>query len=104
MDATAGINAYIVKCRCPSLTRPGHAPGPGVVRILDDGRNAYFAEIRDARLGPAWACWGCGRYFRVALVVGKLGRQACGSKCMGSTGPACECKCRGANHGASHAA
>lgn len=28
-------------------------------------------------------------------------RHECNAKCLASTGPACECKCRGANHGGS---
>ena len=28
-------------------------------------------------------------------------RHECNAKCLASTGPACECKCKGANHGAS---
>lgn len=27
-------------------------------------------------------------------------RHECNAKCLASTGPACECKCKGANHGA----
>lgn len=26
-------------------------------------------------------------------------RHVCGARCTGATGPACDCKCRGANHG-----
>ena len=29
-------------------------------------------------------------------------RHECNAKCLASTGPACECKCKGANHGAGH--
>jgi hypothetical protein len=28
-------------------------------------------------------------------------RHECNAKCLASTGPACECKCKGANHGSS---
>ncbi len=27
-------------------------------------------------------------------------RHNCGARCTGATGPACDCRCRGANHGA----
>ena len=84
------VQTYIVSCRC------------GTVRIADDGRNDYFSEIRDNRLGPAWACWVCVRYFRTVLIRGRIGRQECGAKCMASKGPSCECKCGGKNHGASY--
>lgn len=29
-------------------------------------------------------------------------RHECNAKCLASTGPACECKCKGANHGSRH--
>lgn len=29
-------------------------------------------------------------------------RHECSAKCLNSTGPACECKCKGANHGSGH--
>lgn len=29
-------------------------------------------------------------------------RHECNAKCLASTGPACECKCKGANHGGGH--
>jgi hypothetical protein len=29
-------------------------------------------------------------------------RHECNAKCLNSTGPACECKCKGANHGGGH--
>lgn len=29
-------------------------------------------------------------------------RHECNAKCLASTGPACECKCKGANHGSGH--
>ncbi len=29
-------------------------------------------------------------------------RHTCGSKCTNATGPSCDCRCRGANHGSGH--
>lgn len=29
-------------------------------------------------------------------------RHNCGAKCTNATGPACDCRCRGANHGSGH--
>jgi len=28
--------------------------------------------------------------------------KVCNARCMGATGPACECSCAGSNHGGSH--
>jgi hypothetical protein len=42
---------------------------------------------------------GCNRAMRAVAVKGKLGTQECGDRCTSATGPACECKCKGENHG-----
>lgn len=31
-------------------------------------------------------------------------RHTCGARCTNATGPSCDCRCRGANHGSGHAA
>jgi len=41
----------------------------------------------------------CGRYFRGQRIEGKVSEKECGEKCQSATGPACECKCGGENHG-----
>jgi hypothetical protein len=42
----------------------------------------------------------CGMYLRGDRIVGKHSdKRECGAKCTGATGPACECKCSGENHG-----
>jgi len=35
-------------------------------------------------------------------VAGTHSEKACGSKCMGATGPNCDCSCGGRNHGGAH--
>lgn len=46
---------------------------------------------------------GCGRWVFTRPVVdgGKPDskRHSCGARCTNATGPACDCRCRGANHG-----
>lgn len=48
----------------------------------------------------------CGRWAFVRPVVdgGKPDskRHRCGARCTNATGPNCDCKCRGANHGSNH--
>ncbi len=37
------------------------------------------------------------------LVIGKFNAEKkCDGRCQGATGPLCECRCAGANHGAAH--
>jgi hypothetical protein len=48
-------------------------------------------------------CRGCGARLKLKKVVGKIGRDhECNDKCLSAKGPSCECRCRGANHGAGH--
>ncbi len=42
----------------------------------------------------------CGTILAVIEIVGKYSETECSDKCMSATGPACECKCEGQNHGA----
>lgn len=35
-------------------------------------------------------------------VVGTHSEKVCGSKCLGATGPNCDCSCGGRNHGGAH--
>jgi uncharacterized OB-fold protein len=52
----------------------------------------------------AVVCRNCGSTNTTARkIVAKHSNQECNEKCMGATGPACECMCDGANHGGSHA-
>lgn len=58
------------------------------------------ARSKDARI----VCSNCaGTNTSSKTIVGKYSEQECNEKCQGATGPACECKCEGKNHGGSHA-
>lgn len=47
----------------------------------------------------------CGAYLRGVIITGKHSdRIECGARCTSATGPACECRCSGANHGIGGAA
>lgn len=46
----------------------------------------------------------CGSGQQGYLITGKYSdAKDCDARCMGSKGPACECKCKGMNHGGSFA-
>lgn len=48
-------------------------------------------------------CRACGERVKLKKVIGKVGRDhECNDKCLSAKGPSCECRCRGANHGAGH--
>lgn len=45
---------------------------------------------------------GCGAWVTVRKVHEKIGAKSahkCGAKCTNAVGPACDCTCKGANHG-----
>ncbi len=46
-------------------------------------------------------CTGCVRFVLVKLVTEgtKESKHTCGARCVNATGPMCDCKCKGANHG-----
>jgi hypothetical protein len=50
-------------------------------------------------------CAACGAYLSSRAITDYATgqedrRHECGPKCMAATGPNCECRCKGANHGA----
>jgi hypothetical protein len=46
---------------------------------------------------------GCTRWIVLKPVRGTFNPdKACNARCMGATGPSCECACGGANHGGNH--
>lgn len=92
---TETATRYIVKCKsCKrawtfSLLQRQHGGDPSAF---------CFAQVR--------AMGGCCANFKRSckFVSGKFSAvHTCGSKCLSSTGPACECSCGGKNHGAGHA-
>lgn len=53
----------------------------------------------DGSISVRCLCGGFGRFYPL---TGREGKQKCGARCRSSTGHVCECKCKGANHGAAH--
>lgn len=50
---------------------------------------------------PALRC-ACGSSMIAKLITGTVTDHECDDRCLAATGPACECSCGGANHGANH--
>lgn len=44
-------------------------------------------------------CETCDRQMRLFVIEARESTTECGDKCQSATGPACECKCKGENHG-----
>jgi hypothetical protein len=62
------------------------------------------ATERSDRPGSLWLTCPAGHSVEFRRLKGHVTDQACGAKCMGATGPSCDCSCGGHKHGASHAA
>jgi hypothetical protein len=46
------------------------------------------------------ACPGCGNAMNVERLASVFTEESCDPRCMGATGPSCQCACGGENHGA----
>lgn len=46
------------------------------------------------------ACPGCGNVMNVERLASVFTEESCDPRCMGATGPSCQCACGGENHGA----
>jgi hypothetical protein len=104
---------YIGKCRtkgCKTALR--------VNDTADSCRSAgsvfaWASEGRDAsQPGVAYCIGNYGAYARCgehglyplrSLKGRYVAEKGCDARCMGATGPSCDCSCGGANHGANHA-
>jgi hypothetical protein len=78
-------NRFIGRCL------PKHGGCGAVVRLLDDRSGEEFFVT----------CPECQslRRVKVSRVAGLDSSKECNARCTGATGPSCECKCRGENHG-----
>lgn len=53
--------------------------------------------------GAYMACKGCGTYVKLEPVRGRVvPEKVCDGRCMGATGPSCDCACGGKHHGSAH--
>ncbi len=86
-------------------------PGPngGTLTVLDaDGHDWPLYDIGGHKQAEAFRAAGLACPEHDTVVDFRSGRftynpdKACNARCMGATGPACDCSCRGSNHGGKH--
>lgn len=118
-DGVCGVSEvrYLGTCRrCRGAGRPFVRR---VDAVLADGKQWGFrvtvpGEPERRIHDPRWlsvqcaACVAAGVNASAAChylqrVEGRESKHECGAKCLNATGPSCECRCRGLNHGAGHA-
>lgn len=75
-----------------------------VVALTAHSGIALFPTILNSDEAAKVAC-PCGKFPLLRKVFGKfVAEKVCDGRCMGATGPNCDCSCGGHNHGAAHAA
>jgi len=83
------VTRYIFRCTGCNVTEARDITSNYVVI---DGKDTMIQDIRCAK---------CRRRFgKVDGVRGRFSAvHECGAKCMNAVGPACDCSCKGLNHG-----
>lgn len=105
-------NRWVGRCKACGADRKvdgvlatGWRKGHGCDQIVVAGTSAYLTACNGTDSSMLWVpcCSARAKLTRVydSHRAGKP-RHECNAKCLASTGPACECKCKGANHGAGH--
>lgn len=107
---------YNGKCRCGTKRSELHRidrmrtirrDWRGIEHVEITERDRTLGELRFHRVSKVLSVeCECGRRSaieRVRHVARSDGGHECGPRCMGATGPHCECKCGGLNHGRANA-
>lgn len=86
---------YIAKCKdCNTYTS---------ALIHNVNQANQTGDLHEIRGYKCLHCRRCGKSRIARWVKGKYSeKHKCGSRCMASTGPNCECSCGGKNHGANY--
>lgn len=100
--------AYLVKCKCGTIrceTWNEWVNAASNCSVVVGYRKAVDPWDREQtyNVNADFRCSGCGRYFQVTQIRGRVSEHVCGAKCLASKGPSCECSCGGKNHGRNYA-
>lgn len=93
------MSEQIVRMRC-GKTHPKLFKLPDGYRVDWQGLAPWVLSVAD---GTGLRCVqeDCNRQLRAFVVQGRYSDKIeCGPRCQSATGPSCECRCRGENHGA----
>lgn len=105
---------FIFKCACGwkaarnteravwgTWMRRGKPTGDVVVNLPEPDGTACWYMLAPSDSCPVRPCPKCAKKVRGTRVIGIRTAHECDPRCMGATGPRCECSCGGANHGGS---
>lgn len=103
---------WVGRCKCRQAHKVDGVLARGIRasraedQIVVSGALCYRTAGDGANQTALFVNCACGQRARLERVFDShkpnRPRHECDAKCMASTGPSCECKCKGANHGAAH--
>ncbi len=105
--ALAGRRRWIGRCkRCGKTSKLegtlhlGQATGHADYVVVDDGGLAWTTAAMGSDVSVVSGPCGDHRVSLHRVVEGtKRSKHECGARCTSATGPNCDCRCRGQNHG-----
>lgn len=112
LRAAGPAKRWVGRCKgCGSAVKlegtPMYDAGNGAAVLGSDGM-LYTTRVLNTHemVLVSHNCQRDGRWVFVRPVVDggrpESKRHSCGARCTNATGPNCDCKCRGSNHGAGH--
>lgn len=107
-NLTDGAAAYRWVGRCKGC-RAGHKLEGRIVQArrgahtdtLIDSSGVYYFATSESCVKVACSCGGWVPLQRVTEGANRS-KHECNAKCLAATGPSCDCKCKGLNHGSNH--
>lgn len=112
LDYRAGVaQRWIGRCKCRTAHKVDGVLARGVLKgaqdqIVVSGALCYRTAEHGTNPTVLFINCECGQRAKLERVFDShkpnRPRHECSAKCLNATGPACECKCKGSNHGASH--
>jgi hypothetical protein len=103
---------WIGRCRCGTPVKLDGVPlydEQGNAAVLGSDGHVYTTRVMNTHeIVLVWhRCTAAAGRWALARPVFDGGKQfskrhACGARCTNATGPACDCRCRGLNHGSGH--
>jgi hypothetical protein len=86
------------------ITTPAHFIGKCTLGHVHRYTAAEWAAVRTVGSSKyGYTECHCRTAITVRPIKARITEKECDGRCTGAVGPACDCKCGGENHGASHA-
>jgi hypothetical protein len=96
---TAAPEFFLAKCHEGHVTHYTAAERADVMAPWSSAKWSYTKCAVAIEGGYKGRCSNTAAFTPIRV---KVTRTECGPRCTGAVGPACDCKCGGANHGGGH--